>query len=101
MWTFVLFDLPVATKSERKAYTQFRRLLIQEGFTQMQYSVYARYDTSEKQGAPTRQLVRDALPAAGHVRILNVTDRQFSKMENFFGGNQIKTETCDEQFLLF
>jgi CRISPR-associated protein Cas2 len=101
VWTFVFFDLPVGTKRQRRSYSQFRKLLLREGFMQMQLSVYARYHASEKQGDPTRALVRSELPTDGHVRILSVTDRQFSKMENFFGGNSVETEQPDEQFLLF
>ena len=101
MWTFVFFDLPVGSKRQKRNYSRFRKLLLAEGFAQMQYSVYARYHGTEKQGEPTRDLVRNELPDDGHVRILNVTDRQFAKMENFFGGNTVETEQPDEQFLLF
>ncbi len=101
MWTFVFFDLPVGNARHRRNYTRFRKLLLQEGFMQMQYSIYARYHASEKQSEPTRQKIRGELPDAGHVRILNVTDRQFGKMENFFGGTPAETEEPDEQFLLF
>lgn len=101
MWTFVFFDLPVGSQRHKRNYTKFRRILLQEGFSQMQYSIYARYHATEKQGDPTRQLIRSELPDEGHVRILNVTDRQFAKMENFFGGKSIEAEEPDEQFLLF
>ena len=43
MWVFALFDLPVTTPKARKRYTQFRRLLLNEGFSMLQFSVYARY----------------------------------------------------------
>ncbi len=101
MWTFVFFDLLVKTKVERRNYTRFRRLLLEEGFMQMQYSVYARYHVSEKKGEPVRQKIRRELPINGKIRILKVTDRQFSKMENYVGGKTVQTEEADEQFLLF
>lgn len=37
-----MFDLPVETDEERRAYRIFRKNLIQEGFVMMQYSVYVR-----------------------------------------------------------
>ena len=46
MWVMVLFDLPTATKRDRKNYTSFRKELQESGFFQMQYSVYARYVSS-------------------------------------------------------
>ena len=33
MWVLVLFDLPTETKKEKKAYTDFRKKLITDGFT--------------------------------------------------------------------
>jgi len=40
MWIVVLFDLPTDTKAARKEYTRFRKFLLNDGFTMMQYSVY-------------------------------------------------------------
>ena len=40
MWLFCFFDLPVKTKAERKAATQFRKLLLGDGFNMLQLSVY-------------------------------------------------------------
>lgn len=37
-----LFDLPVELPEERKAYREFRKNLIKEGFIMIQYSVYVR-----------------------------------------------------------
>ena len=37
-----MFDLPVELSDERKAYREFRKNLIKEGFIMMQYSVYVR-----------------------------------------------------------
>ncbi len=38
VWVFVLFDLPVGTKKERKAATKFRHSLLDLGFEMSQYS---------------------------------------------------------------
>ena len=42
MRVMVLFDLPVETAQQRKAYIQFRRALISDGFIMMQESVYTK-----------------------------------------------------------
>jgi CRISPR-associated protein Cas2 len=42
MWMIVLFDLPVMTKKERKAASQFRTGLLNKGFHMSQFSVYYR-----------------------------------------------------------
>lgn len=40
VWLIVLCDLPVGTKSERKAATGFRNTLLDLGFAMSQFSVY-------------------------------------------------------------
>ena len=43
MWILVLFDLPTETKKERKAAADFRKHLIEDGFTMFQFSIYVRH----------------------------------------------------------
>ncbi|MBY0313641.1 MAG: CRISPR-associated endonuclease Cas2 [Phycisphaerales bacterium] len=101
MWLFAMFDLPVHDKELRKKYARFRRDLLNEGFTMMQFSVYARHCASEESAAAIRQRVRACLPAHGQVRVMGVTDRQFGKMEVYFGKTRKKTEEPPLQFMLF
>lgn len=101
MWLFAMFDLPVVTKLEKQRYVRFRRLLLTEGFFQLQYSVYARPCGSEETAAALRRLLREGMPEAGQVRLLTVTDRQFGKMECYFGKKRKKTEEPPRQLMLF
>ncbi len=48
MWLFVFFDLPVTTKKGRRRATKFRKSLLDDGFTMMQYSVYVRHCASRE-----------------------------------------------------
>lgn len=101
MWLFAMFDLPVDSKEARKVYADFRKVLLREGFSMLQYSVYARHCPTEESSDRVRSVVRAVLPAAGQVRLLSVTDRQFGKMEVFFGKKREKTEEPPLQFMLF
>ena len=101
MWLFALFDLPVKTKKQRRAYAEFRKTLLEEGFTMLQFSVYARYCVGEESAQAFRRRVRGEIPSAGQVRLLAVTDRQFGKMEVFCGNLPELPETPPEQLLLF
>jgi len=96
-----MFDLPVTTKPARKAYAQFRKALLNRGFTMLQYSVYARYCASEEASKVHRHHLRQILPNAGQVRFMAITDRQFGKMEVFFGKKRVQTEQTPDQLLLF
>ena len=101
MWLFTMFDLPVDTKAARKEYTRFRKALLNEGFAMLQFSVYARYCPSEEAGDAYRGHVRGVLPPDGQVRLLTITDRQFGKMEVYFGKNRKPVEDPPVQMLLF
>ena len=101
MWLFAMFDLPVTTREARRQYSRFRKALLAHGFTMLQFSVYARYYASEEAALAHRRQVRQALPPEGQVRLLAVTDRQFSKMEVFHGKTRRKAESPPEQLMLF
>lgn len=101
MWLVAMFDLPVDTKKARKAYSQFRKTLLKRGFTMLQYSVYARYCVSEEASDVHRKHVERALPDDGQVRVMAITDRQFAKMEVFFGKNRAVGEKALDQLMLF
>lgn len=101
MWLVVMFDLPVKTKGERRRYAQFRNLLLEQGFSILQLSVYARPFLSEEASEPCRQLLTRELPTKGHVRLLMVTDRQYGKMKSFYGKKEAPLEEPLRQTLLF
>lgn len=96
-----MFDLPVATKLERRRYAKFRKHLISEGFLGLQYSVYARYFESEEATTACRRRVAEKIPEAGRVRVLHVTERQFASMSVFLGKREDEPEDIPEQLLLF
>lgn len=101
MWLFAMFDLPVKTQADRRQYTRFRTVLLREGFCMLQYSVYARYCPSEESSEAHRNHIQAVLPPAGQVRLLSVTDRQYEKMEVYFGKKREPAEDPPAQLMLF
>jgi CRISPR-associated protein Cas2 len=101
MWLFAMFDLPVNTKKARRDYTRFRNLLLDNGFTQIQYSVYARFCAGEEIAQTYRSRLESKLPPDGYVRLLAVTDRQFGKMQSFHGKRRTDNEAAPSQLMLF
>lgn len=85
MRLLVFFDLPVVTRAERRAYTVFRRFLLNDGYDMIQFSVYGRIvngvDAEQKH---LKRLV-DNLPPEGSVRCLSVTEKQFASMKLLVG----------------
>jgi CRISPR-associated protein Cas2 len=101
MWVFVLFDLPVETKTEIKAHTQFRKDLMKDGFTRFQFSIYMRHCPSRENAEVHIRRVRTFLPLKGSVSILMITDKQFGMMEIFYGRKHGKLPNTPEQLELF
>jgi CRISPR-associated protein Cas2 len=101
VWIFAMFDLPVTTPAKRRRCAQFRKLLIKSGFCKLQFSVYARYYSTEESSEPARALIRDHLPPEGHVRLLTVTDGQFGKQHVFHCRKPARAEGAPQQFMLF
>lgn len=96
-----MFDLPVDTKAARRAYAQFRRALLKDGFARLQFSVYARHCASEENADVHAQRVERALPEDGEVRVLTITDKQFERMRVFWGKLRKPPEPPPLQLELF
>jgi CRISPR-associated protein Cas2 len=101
MWVVVLFDLPVDTKKARRAYTQFRKRLIKDGFSMMQYSVYIRHCASEENAVVHAGRVERMVPDDGEVRAIAITDKQFERMRVFWGKRRKPPERPPAQLELF
>ncbi len=101
MWIFVFFDLPTETKKERKRYAEFRKRLMQDGFTMFQFSIYLRHCPSRENADVHIRRVKQALPKEGYVGILTVTDKQFGQMELFRGCQLVEHDMPTQQLELF
>jgi CRISPR-associated protein Cas2 len=101
MWLCVFFDLPVGTAKERKAATRFRLTLLDLGFEMSQYSVYLRFCAGKEQAASYERRIEEAMPSAGKVHILAITDKQYENIRTYRGRNREHTLRNPEQFALF
>jgi len=101
MWVLAMFDLPTDTKKARRDYTLFRKALLRDGFTQMQYSVYARHCPSKENAEVHLGRIERHLPPDGEVRVVTITDKQFERMEIFWGKMRKAPEPAPCQLSLF
>jgi CRISPR-associated protein Cas2 len=85
MRMLVLFDLPTVTKAERRAYTLFRRYLLNDGFDMIQFSIYGRILNGRDAEEKHMQRVVANLPPEGSVRVLTVTEKQYASMKLLVG----------------
>jgi CRISPR-associated protein Cas2 len=101
MWLFVFFDLPVVLKKERKAATRFRKDLMNDGFGMMQYSVYTRHCASKESSEVHEKRIKGFVPEKGQVSILQVTDKQYGDIINFWGRKTVPLPEGPRQLELF
>ena len=85
MRLMVFFDLPTVTKADKRAYTVFRRFLLNDGYDMLQFSVYGRIlNGADAEQKHMQRLVQN-LPPEGSVRVLSVTEKQFASMKMLVG----------------
>lgn len=101
VWVLVMFDLPVKTKTQRKLATDYRKLLLESGFTAIQLSVYAKYMVNSSGLRTLISPLKSSVPAQGEVRVIRLTDTQWSQMYRWFGAATLEPEAMSEQLLLF
>ena len=85
MWLYVMFDLSVETKTQRRKASQFRKNLLKDGFGMHQFSVYIRHCASYESANVHIERVRMLVPEEGSVSILKVTDKQFEQTVTIVG----------------
>ncbi len=100
LWLFVFFDLPVGTKSERRATTRFRNFLKDDGYMMLQWSVYARVCRGDEAVAKHVLRVTKNLPGKGSVRSLQVTDKQYARMRLLLGEPTKNEKVAPRQMVL-
>ena len=101
MWVLVLFDLPTETKKERKAYADFRKKILKDGFTMFQFSIYMRHCASKENAEVHIKRVKSFLPPTGDIGILCITDKQFGEIEIFHSRQKTEVEQPCQQLELF
>jgi CRISPR-associated protein Cas2 len=101
MWLFVFFDLPVSTKKERKLASRFRKDLLKNGFTMLQFSVYIRHCASKESANVHIKRVKGSIPEKGQVSILSITDKQYGNIINIWGAKCEKLPDGPRQLEIF
>ena len=101
MWLFVFFDLPTNTKKERKIAAGFRKKLLKDGFSMMQYSVYVRHCASKESAEVHQKRTVAIIPSRGQVSILQITDKQYESILNFLGKDDPPPPPAPKQLEMF
>lgn len=88
MRLMLFFDLPMLTDKNRREYNRFHKYLLKNGFIMMQKSVYTKLVINNVTSGAVKQRVRENLPTDGIVELLEITEKQFSRIEYLVGEEQ-------------
>ena len=67
----------------------------------MQFSVYSRVCKGSDSVQTHKKRVKEHIPPKGHIRMLSITDLQYSKMETLVGEKKEEEKLEKKQLLLF
>jgi len=98
--TIVFFDLPMDSSADRRNYTRFRKYLIKSGYLMLQESVYSKLSLNASAQAAMLGDLRKHRPPAGKVQILNITERQYARIEYLIGSYEGDVLNSDERLVV-
>lgn len=101
LWILVFFDLPTETKKDRKIASDFRKKLLDDGFSMFQFSIYMRFSASKENAEVHTKRIKNNLPEVGKIGVMQITDKQFGMMELFYGKKPIETMKPLQQLEIF
>lgn len=103
MWLLLTFDFPVKTARQKKGYSIFRNILLEENFIQLQYSVYMRHFPSIETARSKAKSIGEQTPDNGKTSIFLITDKQYGMTMNYYGKFKDESQQIEKptQFLLF
>ena len=85
MRSLLMFDLPVETASDRRAYSKFVKFLSKEGFIMFQKSIYVKLSVNEASVALLEKTIKNNVPKEGSISMLTITEKQFNNITVFLG----------------
>lgn len=100
MRIIVFFDLPTNNATQRRAYTKFRKYLMNSGFLMMQESVYVKLCLNNSVVESSVKNLKKNKPRQGLVQALTITERQFASIEYLVGEKVTEYLDTDERLVI-
>lgn len=97
MVLFVMFDISTETKKDLDKYRKFRNNLLKHGFIMFQYSIYIRFCRSLAISEKYEKKIEAESPNNGSIRIIKITESQYSNMISIENYREKPEEKVAEQ----
>ncbi len=95
MRVIVMFDLPVLTRPQRKAYRKFRKWLIGTGFVMLQESIYSKLVLNPTAAQFLKAQIRSQEVKEGIVQVMVISEKQYENIE-FIVGGEVQSDTLSD-----
>lgn len=89
MRILLLFDLPSVESYEKREYLQFRKHLLKNGYSMIQFSVYVKCINTQLKVDNELKKLYQFIPTNGNIRMLTVTEKQYQNMVMILGKKKI------------
>ncbi|MDG3142187.1 CRISPR-associated endonuclease Cas2 [Streptococcus suis] len=99
MRMLLMFDMPVDTADERKAYRKFRKFLLSEGFIMHQFSIYSKLLLNNTASTAMISRLKENNPKKGSITLLTVTEKQFARMVYLNGERNTSVANSDARLV--
>jgi len=101
MRMIIMFDLPMETSADKRNYRRFRKFLLENGYSMMQYSIYSKIILNRSVLNYQRLKLRENAPSKGHIDTLIVTENQYVNIETLVG-DPVRTdqETSTDRMII-
>lgn len=99
MRMLLMFDMPMDTVDERKAYRKFRKFLLSEGFLMHQFSVYSKLLLNNTASNAMLARLKQNNPKKGQISLLIVTEKQFARMVYLHGDRDTSVASSDARLV--
>lgn len=100
MRTILFFDLPNIYSKDKKEYVRFRKYLLNEGFIMLQESVYSKITLNSQQMSFLLERIKKNSPNKGLIQVLNITEKQYAKIEYVIGSSETKIINSEERLII-
>lgn len=99
MRIILFFDLPSVTRTDKREYSKFKKVLKKRGFMMLQESVYTKLALNQSVVDSTMKQIKDLLPKEGIVSVLTITEMQFSSIEHILGAIETEQIISDDKVI--
>lgn len=99
MRMILMFDMPVDTVEERKAYRKFRKFLIDGELVHDKPLIYGKLLLNNSANNAMIERLKTRNPKKGNITLLTVTEKQFSRMIYLNGEHDTSVANSDARLV--